>query len=121
MQDKRDEMTKKISWTMAINYILLICLQEIGDKSMFSAIAISAKYSFMSVILGGFLAHTLCTVLAIICGKLAMLAFSKKFISIVGGVLFIVFGLLELWDGVIMNDQHEGMATIPEMPVDVYQ
>lgn len=77
---------------------------EWGDRSQISAIALATNYNVGSVILGGCLAHTLTIVVALALGKLVEKCCTERLVTLIGGVLFILFGFWELFFGILFTD-----------------
>jgi len=68
-------------------------LAEWGDRSQIATIALAAQKDAYGVTLGGIIGHALCTGVAVLGGKLLAARISERTISIVGGALFLVFGV----------------------------
>lgn len=77
-------------------FATLLILEEWGDKSQFSAIALAANYGAWAIIIGGTIAHLLCVCLALAIGELLNKFMKPWVIKLIGGLLFIAFGLYEL-------------------------
>lgn len=54
------------------------------------------NYGILAVLVGGIIAHVLCIVIASLLGKVIEKCCSERVITFIGGVLFVLFGLLEL-------------------------
>ena len=79
-------------------FLALLMFSEFGDKSQISALTLAANYPLLSVILGGCAAQISCIMLAMAVGKIIEKNCSEKLTGLVGGILFVVFGLFELWE-----------------------
>ncbi|XP_051144707.1 GDT1-like protein 4 [Andrographis paniculata] len=66
---------------------------EWGDKSQLATIGLAADENPLGVVLGGIIGQALCTTAAVLGGKSLATQISEKFVSLSGGVLFIVFGI----------------------------
>ena len=75
--------------------------QEWGDKSQFAAIALTAKYGLLGVIVGGCIAHILCIAIALVVAKCLHAMLSERWITLIGGILFVLFGFYELFFSII--------------------
>ena len=87
--------------TFAQTFIMTF-LAEWGDRSQISTIALAAAESMVFVSLGACLAHVLCTGAAVIGGRFLASKISVKTVTIVGAVMFLIFGfstLLWCWHG----------------------
>ncbi|XP_025424193.1 transmembrane protein 165 isoform X1 [Sipha flava] len=71
-------------------------LAEWGDRSQLATIILSAREDAYGVATGGVLGHSLCTGLAVIGGRFIAQKISVRTVTIVGGVVFIMFALTAL-------------------------
>lgn len=75
----------------------LIFLAELGDKTQFAALCLSAdSKSRLAVFLGASLALVTSALLAVLLGAFLARCFPPHIIKTVGGVLFIVMGVIML-------------------------
>jgi putative Ca2+/H+ antiporter (TMEM165/GDT1 family) len=72
-------------------------LGEWGDRSQISTIALAAESNAWFVFIGGFLGHVLCTSLAVVGGKYLAEKISERTVNICGGILFLLFGIHNLF------------------------
>ena len=79
-----------------VNAFGVIFLAEWGDRSQLATIVLASVNDVAGVILGGVIGHTLCTGLAIIAGALIAKKISVRAVTIIGGVVFIGFGIATL-------------------------
>uniref|UniRef100_A0A0R0HAY4 GDT1 family protein n=2 Tax=Glycine subgen. Soja TaxID=1462606 RepID=A0A0R0HAY4_SOYBN len=77
---------------------LLVFVAEWGDKSFFSTIALAAASSPLGVIAGALAGHGVATLLAVLGGSLLGTYLSEKVIAYIGGVLFLVFAAITLFE-----------------------
>lgn len=77
---------------------------EWGDKSQIAAVALAPIYGLASVSVGGGLAHCACILIALAFGKAAMLIISENTLLMIGAVLFIIFGTIEMILELILRD-----------------
>ncbi|CAN0254387.1 unnamed protein product [Ectocarpus fasciculatus] len=68
-------------------------LAEWGDRSQIATIALATNKDPFGVTAGGVIGHSLCTGMAVVGGKLLAARISEKTVHLVGGALFLVFGL----------------------------
>jgi putative Ca2+/H+ antiporter (TMEM165/GDT1 family) len=82
---------------------MLVC-SEWGDRSQIAAIALAPNYMTSSLILGGCGGMTLCILLAVALGKVIEKIMTERLITLIGGCMFIGFGIWELFFGIIYAD-----------------
>ncbi|KAK7307884.1 hypothetical protein VNO77_41328 [Canavalia gladiata] len=81
-----------------VSTFLLVFVAEWGDKSFFSTIALAAASSPLGVIAGALAGHGVATLLAVLGGSLLGTFLSEKVIAYIGGVLFLVFAAVTLFE-----------------------
>lgn len=81
---------------------------EWGDRSQLTTIILGAREDAYGVIVGGVLGHMLCTGLAVIGGRMIAQRISVRTVTLVGGVVFLVFAFSSLF-----------MSPTEEVPNDV--
>ncbi|XP_055901795.1 uncharacterized protein LOC129938339 isoform X1 [Eupeodes corollae] len=72
-------------------------LAEWGDRSQLTTIILSAREDVYGVIVGGVLGHSMCTGLAVIGGRMIAQKISVKTVTIVGGIVFLLFAITSLF------------------------
>jgi len=77
--------------------LTLTFLGEWGDRSQITTIALATAGNGYIVFIGSFLGHVLCTSLAVVGGKFLAKRISEKCVNIAGGVLFLIFGIHNLF------------------------
>jgi len=98
-KDSKIGLIKKIS-SLGFNYIFIIALSiaigELGDKTFLSSIGLGIQYpNFkLHLIIGAILGMIASDTIAIALGKFLTQKFSDKYIKIVSGLLFIIFGIV---------------------------
>lgn len=70
-----------------------------GDRTQISTIALAASYPPLGVTLGAILGHAICAAIAVIGGRLVASRISERTMTALGGVLFLIFGLVVGWEG----------------------
>ena len=65
------------------------------------------NYGAGSVILGGCFAHTCCIIVALLLGKIVERICCGRLVNLLGGILFIGFGIWELFFGILYSDYFE--------------
>ncbi|ETN69354.1 hypothetical protein NECAME_15361 [Necator americanus] len=81
---------------------------EWGDRSQLTTIILAARENIAGVISGGILGHALCTGIAVVGGKLVAQRISVRTVTIVGGIVFLIFALSALF----INDGDEKASWI---------
>ena len=76
----------------------LTFLAEWGDRSQIATIAMAADYNPYGIIIGGSLGHGLATSTACIGGRILAQKISEKKIAMVGGFIFLIFGIMAVFD-----------------------
>jgi len=71
-------------------------LAEWGDRSQIATIILGAREDVVGVVIGGSLGHALCTGLAVLGGRFVAQKISVKTVTLVGGVVFVIFALTSL-------------------------
>lgn len=84
--------------TVLIEAFSLTFVAEWGDRTQFATIALAAVHHPVGVVLGATLGHAVCAAIAVACGKLIAGRISERWLTIGGGLLFIVFGLVAAVD-----------------------
>ncbi|XP_043238353.1 transmembrane protein 165-like isoform X2 [Amphibalanus amphitrite] len=80
-----------------IEAFTLTFLAEWGDRSQIATILLGAREDAWGVTLGGCLGHALCTGLAVIGGRLISQRISARTVTLVGGVVFLIFAVSALF------------------------
>lgn len=71
----------------------LTFLAEWGDRSQLATILLASRENVVSVIIGGTLGHAICTGLAVIGGRLIAQRISVRTVTIIGGIVFLIFAV----------------------------
>ncbi|KAJ1552230.1 hypothetical protein HK405_012142 [Cladochytrium tenue] len=94
-------------WRNLANYLLtpvfvetfvLTFLAEWGDRSQIATIALASADDVWRVTVGSLLGHSLCTGLAVLGGRLVAAWISVRTVTIIGAALFLVFGIIGLYE-----------------------
>lgn len=75
------------------------CNTETHALMQIATIGLAASVDVLGVTLGGILGHAICTGAAVLGGRHLATHIHERTVGIVGGVLFILFGLHALWEG----------------------
>ncbi|XP_050067211.1 uncharacterized protein LOC126556060 [Anopheles maculipalpis] len=69
---------------------------EWGDRSQLTTVILSARENVYGVIAGGIIGHSICTGLAVIGGRMVAQRISVRTVTLIGGVVFLIFALSAL-------------------------
>ncbi|CAL1530891.1 unnamed protein product [Lymnaea stagnalis] len=85
--------------TVFLQSLTLTFLAEWGDRSQIATIILGARENVFGVILGAILGHTICTGLAVLGGRFIAQRISVRTVTLIGGVVFLLFALSAFWIG----------------------
>ncbi|CAK0783390.1 hypothetical protein CVIRNUC_006589 [Coccomyxa viridis] len=91
---------KKLLPPIFLEAFVLTFLAEWGDRSQIATIGLAASTDVVGVTLGGILGHAICTGAAVIGGRQLSAHIDERMLSVLGGLLFIAFGMHAVWEGV---------------------
>ncbi|XP_034937777.1 transmembrane protein 165 [Chelonus insularis] len=105
VQDPEAGVSKKTSkanpWMFLSRIFLqaftLTFLAEWGDRSQLTTIILAAREDVYGVIVGGVLGHSFCTGLAVLGGRMIAQRISVRTVTIIGGLVFLLFALTALF------------------------
>ncbi|XGB41170.1 MAG: TMEM165/GDT1 family protein [Nodosilinea sp. LVE1205-7] len=72
----------------------LTFVAEWGDRTQLATIALAAVNHPLGVVLGAIVGHGICAAIAVACGKLVAGRISERLLTTLGGLLFILFGVV---------------------------
>jgi len=79
-----------------IQSFTMTMLAEWGDRSQLATVILAAREDVYGVCIGGVLGHALCTGLAVLGGRLIATRISVRTVTLIGGVVFLLFALSAL-------------------------
>jgi len=79
-----------------IQSFTMTMLAEWGDRSQLATVILAAREDVYGVCVGGVLGHALCTGLAVMGGRLIATRISVRTVTLIGGVVFLLFALSAL-------------------------
>ncbi|ETI50825.1 hypothetical protein F441_05703 [Phytophthora nicotianae CJ01A1] len=88
LENTTDGMIKVFSQTFLMTF-----LAEWGDRSQIATVTLSATKDAFGVTLGAILGHSMCTGIAVVGGKFLATRISERTVTLVGGILFVLFAL----------------------------
>lgn len=77
----------------------LTFLAEWGDRTQIATIALAASNNPAGVTVGAVLGHSICAAIAVIGGKLIAGRISERMMTVLGGCLFLIFGIVAALEG----------------------
>lgn len=78
---------------------ILTFIGEWGDRTQFATISLAAAQNPVGVVLGAILGHAICAAIAVFAGRAIASHLSEKVITLVGGILFLIFAGVTFWEG----------------------
>jgi len=105
MEAGSSESTTSSSTWAVISFVSVIFLKtftmtfvaEWGDRSQLTTIILAARENVVGVIIGGVLGHAVCTGIAVIGGRLLAQRISVRTVTLIGGVVFLLFAVSALF------------------------
>jgi Ca2+/H+ antiporter, TMEM165/GDT1 family len=82
------------TWGILTKAFSLTFLAEWGDRTQLTTITLAAASDPIGVTLGATLGHAICAAIAVLCGRAIAGRISDRIITLIGGGLFIVFGIM---------------------------
>lgn len=95
-----------------VQAFVLTFLGEWGDRSQIATIALGAAHNVYLVAIGTIIGHACCTALAVLGGRYVSSWISVKLVTLTGGVLFLLFGIIYLYESFQMSSTS---TTVGEM------
>ena len=86
-----------VAWSVravVVEAFTLTFIGEWGDRTQVATITLAAANHPLGVVIGATLGHAICAAIAVICGRLLVGRISERLLVGLGGVLFIVFGVV---------------------------
>ena len=78
---------------------LLTFVAEWGDRTQFATITLAASNHPVGVTIGAIVGHTICAAIAVLCGRWVAQRLSERTLTFLGGILFIIFGVVAAIQG----------------------
>ncbi|KIY62817.1 UPF0016-domain-containing protein [Cylindrobasidium torrendii FP15055 ss-10] len=97
-----------------VQAFLLTFLGEWGDRSQIATIALGAAHNVYIVSLGTIIGHACCTALAVIGGRYVSTKISVKHVTLSGAVLFLLFGVIYLYESFVSGDMDGALLNSPD-------
>lgn len=91
---------RKSSLSILIEAFALTFMAEWGDRTQIATIALAAGNNPIGVTTGAILGHAICAAIAVIGGKMIAGRISERQLTLIGGGLFFIFGIVAAIEGV---------------------
>ncbi|EGD72346.1 transmembrane protein [Salpingoeca rosetta] len=102
----------KIVSPVFVQAFVLTFLAEWGDRSQIATIILGARENTLGVALGASLGHVLCTFIAVVGGRLLAQRISVRTVTLIGGVVFLLFALTSfIMDSAGSDDDDSGLGS----------
>jgi Ca2+/H+ antiporter, TMEM165/GDT1 family len=98
-QAEKQLPNKKTPLSIIAEAFVLTFMAEWGDRTQFATIALAASNNPFGVTVGAILGHSICAVIAVSCGRMLAGRISERQLTIIGGCLFILFGVVAAMEG----------------------
>lgn len=99
--DESAQATRKVSvWNILLQAFSLTFVAEWGDRTQLATVTLAASNNPIGVTAGAIVGHAICAVIAVVCGCLVAGRISERMVTGLGGVLFLVFGVVAMVEGV---------------------
>lgn len=102
-----------------ISCILMIIFSELGDKTFFITIILSAKFKKLNVFTGSIFALITMTIISVVMGVFLNQLISKNLIKLISFVLYAVCGIYILYVAYNMDVKNYKNSTIKEANYDI--
>jgi Ca2+/H+ antiporter, TMEM165/GDT1 family len=92
------QLNQKSAWAIMAEAFTLTFLAELGDRTQFATISLAVDNNPIGVTAGAILGHSICALIAVTCGKLVCGRISERQLTFIGGCLFIIFGIVAIFE-----------------------
>lgn len=97
-QSEKNLQNNNKDFAIILETFILTFLAEWGDRTQIATIALAASNNPFGVTIGAIVGHTICALIAVLGGKLIAGRISEKTITFIGGGLFILFGVVAMFN-----------------------
>lgn len=97
-QSEKNLQNNNKEFAIILETFILTFLAEWGDRTQIATIALAASNNPFGVTIGAIVGHTICALIAVLGGKLIAGRISEKTITFIGGGLFILFGVVAMFN-----------------------
>ena len=89
----QENNNQKSTSKLCFELFAFLCISEFGDKSEISTVTIAAVYNLYAVLMGTMIAYFFAIAIAAFLGHYVGQYLTEKMMSIIGGLLFVVFAI----------------------------
>jgi putative Ca2+/H+ antiporter (TMEM165/GDT1 family) len=97
-QNEKNLKNSTSSLAVLLESFIMTFLAEWGDRTQIATVTLAASNNALGVTLGAILGHTICTVIAVIGGRLIAGRISERVVTAIGGLLFLIFAIVAIWE-----------------------
>lgn len=90
---------KQTPLLIVLESFVLTFMAEWGDRTQIATIALAAGNNPIGVTVGAILGHSICALIAVSCGKMLAGKISERQLTLIGGCLFLIFGIVAIFEG----------------------
>jgi Ca2+/H+ antiporter, TMEM165/GDT1 family len=94
VEGERKFQQRNTAWKIFLESCVLTFIAEWGDRTQIATITLAATKNPIGIVAGGIVGHAICSLIAVIGGRTIASYISERTITIIGGLLFILFGIL---------------------------
>lgn len=91
------KLQKASIWTVLVQAFILTFIAEWGDRTQLATISLAVNNNPLGIGMGATLGHAICTAIAVCTGRAICHKISERVLTLIGGCLFIVFGILAMF------------------------
>lgn len=99
-QYQKNRANKGYMWGIVLQSFGLTFVAEWGDRTQIATVVLAASNHPFGVTAGAVLGHTICAAIAVIGGRLVAGRISERVVTGLGGILFLIFGIVAGFKGV---------------------
>ena len=90
---------QKTPFSIMLEAFVLTFMAEWGDRTQIATIALAAGNNIIGVTVGAIIGHAICAAIAVIGGKMLAGKISERQLTLAGGCLFLIFGVVAAIEG----------------------
>jgi Ca2+/H+ antiporter, TMEM165/GDT1 family len=83
-------------WSVLLKAFSLTFLAEWGDRTQLATMMLAVRHPTLGVIVGSIVGHFICALIAVLGGRWVTGRISERWLTWMGGLLFIIFGVMSI-------------------------